>query len=67
MSSPTVQLESLIITLLVDANEKRDVATAGIVGAYLLADIDVFLLVKITGKSVDIMCQVNPAFCEVVV
>ena len=61
VSSPTVQLESLMITLLIDATEKRDVATADIVGAYLLADIDDYVLVKLTGETVGIMCQVNPS------
>ena len=34
VSSPTVQLESLMITLLIDAYEKRDVAMADVVGVY---------------------------------
>lgn len=59
VSSPTVQLESLMLTLLVDAHEKRNVATADIVGAYLMAPIDDFILIKLTKESLDIMCQVN--------
>ena len=46
VSSPTVKLESLMITLLIDATEKRDVAMADIVGAYLLANMDDYVLVK---------------------
>ena len=67
VSSPTVQLESLMISLLIDAHEHRDVATADIVGAYLLADIQDFVLVKITGETVDIMCRVNESFKQYVV
>ena len=59
VSSPTVQLESLMISLLIDAHEHLDVATADIVGAYLLADIKDFVLVTISGKTVDVMCRVN--------
>ena len=66
MSSPTVELESLMISLLINAHEHRDVATANIVGAYLLADIDDFVLVKLNGETVDIMCQVNRTFEEYV-
>ena len=38
VASPTVKLESLILSLLIDAHENRDVATADAVGAYLIAD-----------------------------
>ena len=48
-SSPTIQLESLMLTLLIDAYEQRDVATADVAGAYLFADIDDNILIKITG------------------
>ena len=53
--SPTVHLESLMLSLLLDAREDRDVATAEVVGAFLLADI----LIKITGDAVKIMCDAN--------
>ena len=36
-ASPTTALESLLITLLINAWEERDVATADVVGAYLNA------------------------------
>ena len=38
VSSPTVQLESLIITLLIDAHDHCDEATTDVVGTYLLAE-----------------------------
>ena len=37
VSSPTVQQESLILSLIIDAREGRHVAIADVVGAYLLA------------------------------
>ncbi len=49
-----------MLTLLIDAQERRDVATTDVVGAYLMADMNDFVLVKLTGESVGIMCTVNP-------
>ena len=66
VSSPTVQLESLMISLLIDTHEQREVATADVIGAYLLANMDDFVLVKINGTAVDIMCKVNATFKEYV-
>ena len=62
VSSPTMQLESLILSLIIDAKEGRDVATADVVGAYLLANMKDYVLVKLTGKSVDIMCGVSAEY-----
>lgn len=59
MASPTIQLNSPLLTLIIDAHECRDVATADVVGAYLMADINDFVLVKIREESVDIICLVN--------
>jgi hypothetical protein len=59
-ASPTVSTDALMISLMIDAKERWDVATADVVvGAYLLADMDDFVLLKLTGASVDIMCTVN--------
>jgi hypothetical protein len=61
-ASPTVSTDALMISLMVDAKERRDVATADVVGAYLLADMDDFVLLKLTGESVEIMCMVNTKY-----
>jgi hypothetical protein len=58
-ASPTVTTDALMISLMINAKERRDVATADVVGAYLLADMDKNVLLKLTGESVDIMCTVN--------
>ena len=58
-SSPTIQMESLILSLLIDAKERRDVATADVVGAYLLTDMHEYTLVKLTSDATKIMCEVN--------
>ena len=67
VSSPTVQLESLMLSLLIDAHENRDVATADVVGAYLLAIMNDYIIVKISGTTANIMCQVNPQYKDFIV
>ena len=59
VASPTVQLESLILSLLVDAHKRIYVATVDVVGAYLLVDMENFVLVKLSNEVVNIMCNVN--------
>ena len=59
-------LESLMTTLIIDAIEERDVATADVVGAYLNANMDDFVLVKLTGDEVDLLCSLNKSYNEFV-
>ena len=61
VSSPTVSLEGLFATLVIDAYEGRDVATFDIPGAYLhaLMPKDKQVLLKLKGQFVDIMCEIN--------
>ena len=66
VASPTIQLESLIVSLIIDAKEGRDVAIADVVGAYLLANMQDYVLIKLTGKTVDIMCGVDKVYEEYV-
>jgi len=58
-TSPTISTDALMLSLIIDAFEGRDVATADVVGAYLLADMDEYVLLKLTGDAVDIMCKVD--------
>ena len=61
-ASPSVSLEGLILTLLVDIKEKRADIIFDVPGAFLQApmpkDKNVFL--KFSGDFVEIMCKVNP-------
>jgi hypothetical protein len=61
-TSPTLSHDALILSLLIDAYERRDVATADVIGAYLHADMPDFVIIRLTGNAVDIMCQVNPKY-----
>lgn len=47
------------MSLIIDAKEGRDVTIADIVGAYLLANMRDYVLIKLTGKTVYIMCGVS--------
>ena len=59
-ASPTVSTDALLLTVIVDAHESRDVGTADIAGAYLKADMDDFVVIKFTGQSVRILYEMNP-------
>ena len=69
ISSPTLQLESLFISLMIDVYEQRDVAIFDIPGAYLHAEMpkDKVVLMKFRGQFAEIMCKVNPAHKENIV
>ena len=58
-ASPTVSLESLILSLMIDAHEGRDVATADVAGAFLKGDMPDFVLIKLMNEEVDIMCEAD--------
>ena len=57
VSSPTVQQESLIISMMIDAKERRDV-----VRAYLLADMNDYVLIRLTGEPVATMCGISKEY-----
>ena len=63
-SSPTASLESILMTLVIDAWEDRDIVVANIPGAYLHAEFptDKRIILKLKGVFVDIMVDVNPGF-----
>jgi hypothetical protein len=66
-TSPTVSTDALMISLMIDTKERRDVATADVEGAYLHADMEDFVLLKLVGEAVNIMGQVNPKYEKFVV
>jgi hypothetical protein len=59
-ASPTVATDALMLSIMIDAHENRDVATADVAGAYLKAYMDDYVIMKFTGDSVDILCKMNP-------
>jgi len=66
-TSPMVSTNALMLSLLIDAFEKRDVAMADVVGAYLNAKMLDFVLLQLSGDTVDMMCRVNPRYSQYIV
>ena len=66
-TSPTVSLESLMLSMMIDAYENRDVATADVAGSFLRGDIEDFVMVKLMKEEVDIMCKVEPKYRDYVI
>ena len=66
-TSPTISNDALFMSLMIDAKEKRDVATADVPGAYLRADMKDLVILRLTGKTVDLMCEACPDFKKQVV
>ena len=62
VSAPTVATESLLLTCLIDALERRDVATVDIPGAFMQSDMEgEETHMKLEGKMVDILEKIDPA------
>jgi hypothetical protein len=59
-ASPAVSTAALMLTILIDAYERRDVATADVAGAYLKATMKDHVIIKVTGESVDILLTMDP-------
>lgn len=61
-SSPTVSIEALLLTCVIDAKEGRDVATADIPGAFMQADMDEEVFMRLEGKMVDLLLMLDREF-----
>ena len=48
--------------MLINAKENRDVVRVGVVGVYLIATIKVYVIVRLSGESVDIMYAGIPEY-----
>ena len=62
-TSPTAMLESIMLTLAIDAKEKRDVMTADVPNAFIQTEIpeeDERVFMKITGVLVDMLVELMP-------
>jgi hypothetical protein len=51
-----------MLSIIIDAWERRKSATADVTGAYLHAKLKDFTLLRMEGESVDIMCDVNEEY-----
>jgi hypothetical protein len=59
-AAPTVALESVFITSAIDAKENRKIVTIDIPGAFLHADNEDYVLMKMVGTLAELMVQTNP-------
>ena len=66
-TSPTVSFESLITSMMIDAYENCDVATADVAGTFLKGDMDDFVMAKLMNEEVDIMRRVEPKYRDYVI
>ena len=53
-------MEALFLTCIIDALEKRDVATTEIPSAFMQADMDEIVNMKIEGKVAQLMTKIDP-------
>ena len=59
-SAPTVAIESVMLSCIIDAEEGRDVATVDIPGAFMQADMDELVHVKLEGKMAELITSLDP-------
>ena len=61
-SSPTIWVESLFLSSMIDTKEDRKVITCDIPGAFMQANIDEQLFLKFNGDLVELLIQVDPTY-----
>jgi hypothetical protein len=59
-AAPTVALESVFITTAIDAKEHWKVVTIDIPGAFLHADNEDYVIMKMVGTLAELMVKTNP-------
>jgi hypothetical protein len=59
-ASPTVAIDSILISATIDTQEGRDVATINIPGAFLNAYNDNKMIMLLKGRLAELMVQVDP-------
>ena len=61
-SSPTISLEALFLTCLIDAKEGRKVVTLDIPGAFMQADMDEKIHIKLEGDLALLLVRLDPSY-----
>jgi hypothetical protein len=59
-SAPTVSVESLFLSCVIDAKEQRKVVTCDIPGAFMQANINEVLHIKLEGPLAKLLTKVDP-------
>ena len=65
-SSPTISVEALFLTCLIDAMEDRSVATCDVPGAFMQVDIDEQIHVRLDGELAELLMKVDPTYKQFV-
>lgn len=63
-TSPTVSTEAVFLTAVIDALEGRDVAVVDIPGAFMQVDMDELVHVRLTGKMVQLLLEIDREMYE---
>ena len=63
-AAPTVGLDSVFITSTIDAKERRKVVMINIPGAFLHADNEDYVIMKMVGTLAELMVKTNPKILE---
>ena len=58
--SPTVAIESLMLSCVIDAKENRDVGIIDIPGAFMHADMEDTIYMKMEGKMAELLVRIDP-------
>ena len=59
-SSPTVAIESVMLSCTIDAKERRDVGIVDIPNAFMQADMDETVHMKLEGKMAELLVKIDP-------
>jgi hypothetical protein len=59
-SSPTVAIKLVMLSCLIDTKEHRDVATVDIPGAFMQADMEDLVHMKLEGKMAELLVKLDP-------
>jgi len=59
-STPTADVESVMKSCAIDAMEQRDVATADIPAAFMHADMDEVVQVRLKGTMAELLTKIDP-------
>jgi Reverse transcriptase (RNA-dependent DNA polymerase)/Zinc knuckle len=65
-SSPTVANESVFLTSVIDAREGRDVATVDVPGAFMQADMDDEVFMRLDGVMLELLLEIDSSYAEFV-
>eukprot|EP00934_Nitzschia_sp_Nitz4_P007040 Nitzschia sp. Nitz4//scaffold878_size764//131//703//NITZ4_009335-RA/size764-processed-gene-0.2-mRNA-1//-1//CDS//3329559307//7030//frame0 len=60
--SPTVSNESVFLTAVIDAKEGREVAVVDVPGAFMQADMDELVHVRLVGPVVDMLMEIDAGY-----